>query len=66
MTACAVCANAPPGLELVAATSVEDEDDIKSVTARCPAGKNLLGTGGEVTGGGRTWWRSTTCVPTQR
>jgi hypothetical protein len=49
LTAYAICANPPPGLQLVSATSPADPD-FASVTATCPAGKNLLGTGGEIFG----------------
>ena len=45
-----VCATPPPGLERVAAESVSSSAN-KSVTASCPAGKRVLGTGGEVSGG---------------
>ena len=46
----AACATPPPGLERVAVTSASTSAD-KSVTAPCPAGKALLGAGGEITGG---------------
>jgi hypothetical protein len=47
-----MCATGPPGLQRAAATSqVGPEAEFNSVTATCPAGKNLLGTGGEVPGG---------------
>jgi hypothetical protein len=46
----AICANAPPGLELVTAAG-EPDSDLAGVTAACPAGKNLLGTGAEIEGG---------------
>jgi hypothetical protein len=46
----AVCANAPPGLELVTVAG-EPDSDLAGVTAGCPAGKNLLGTGAEIEGG---------------
>jgi hypothetical protein len=49
LRAIAVCANPPPGLELVTALSDTDSDP-SSVPANCPAGKNLLGTGGEIRG----------------
>jgi hypothetical protein len=44
------CANPPPGLELISATSPTSSSN-KSVTATCPSGKNLLGTGAEIVGG---------------
>jgi hypothetical protein len=53
VAAIAVCASPPPGLQRVAATSeFHSEGEVKTVSARCPAGKNLLGTGAEITGGG--------------
>jgi hypothetical protein len=45
-----ICGVAPPGLELVVANSPSDSSD-KSVTATCPAGKNLLGAGARISGG---------------
>jgi hypothetical protein len=48
-TVYAICATPPPGLELVTAESDPDSDPA-SVTARCPAGKNLLGVGAEIVG----------------
>ncbi len=50
LSAYAICATAPPGLERVVATSATSSAD-KSVTAVCPAGKRLLGTGADRTGG---------------
>jgi hypothetical protein len=44
LTAHAICANPPPGLALVSATSAPTSAH-RSVAATCPAGKNLLGTG---------------------
>src|SRR4051794_38651954 len=41
----AICAKAPPGLELITATSAADSSN-KSVTATCPSGKQVFGTGG--------------------
>jgi hypothetical protein len=46
----ASCATPPPGLERVVATSPLNSSN-KSVTASCPSGKNLLGTGGEIDAG---------------
>jgi hypothetical protein len=46
----AVCANPPPGLELVSAASPVDSSN-KRINASCPVGKNLLGTGAEIDGG---------------
>lgn len=50
LTAHAICANPPPGLALVSASS-PPSSSFKSVTASCPSPKNLLGTGGLVLGG---------------
>src|SRR5262245_39968311 len=50
VTAYAVCADPPPGLGLVTAASPDNSAN-KAVTATCPAGKRLLGTGAEVDGG---------------
>ena len=44
----AICANPPPGLQLVTAASEPDSEEFKTVTATCPTGKNLIGTGGEI------------------
>jgi hypothetical protein len=44
LTARAICATAPPGLERVSAASGLDSSP-KSVTVSCPTGKNLLGMG---------------------
>lgn len=49
-TAIALCANPLPGLERVTATSPSNSSN-KSVTATCPAGKKLVGLGGEISGG---------------
>jgi hypothetical protein len=46
----AICADPPPGLELITATS-PFESDPASVKASCPSGKNLLGAAGEITSG---------------
>ena len=52
LIAYAVCANPPPGLQRVSASRfVSSEDEFADVTATCPAGKNLLGTGAELGGG---------------
>jgi len=45
--AVAICAQAPPGLQRVAATSANNSAD-KGVTASCPAGKRVLGAGGDI------------------
>ena len=53
VTASAICASPPPGLQLVnAASTPDDADEISAVTASCPAGKYLLGTGGGIVGAG--------------
>jgi hypothetical protein len=51
LKATAVCATPLPGLQMVQATSVSDSNNTKGATASCPAGKQLVGTGGEITGG---------------
>ena len=48
--ALAICASPIPGLERLAVTSASTSAN-KSVTATCPAGKALLGVGGEIAGG---------------
>jgi hypothetical protein len=45
----AICANPLPGLQIVSATSANNSVN-KSITARCPAGKSVTGTGAELTG----------------
>jgi hypothetical protein len=47
ITASAVCATPPPGLERVAATSPLNSAN-KGVTVTCPAGKQVLGTGADL------------------
>ena len=44
-------AEAVPGLQRSTKTSVSDSSTSKTVTAKCPAGKRVLGGGGTVTGG---------------
>jgi len=51
LEAIANCADPLDGLERVVATSVSNSSFTKSVTATCPAGKLVVGTGGEITGG---------------
>lgn len=48
--AVAICADPPPGLELVERDGAPSSRN-KSISARCPAGKRLLGAGGRVRGG---------------
>jgi hypothetical protein len=50
VTAQAFCATPLPGLERVVATSTTSSSN-KTITAVCPAGKKLLGAGGEITNG---------------
>jgi hypothetical protein len=49
--ASARCGEPLPGLQRVAATSVSDSATSKSVTATCPAGKKVVGTGHEIANG---------------
>jgi hypothetical protein len=49
VTAMAICATPPPGLQLVTRTSATDLEEVKTAVATCPAGKHLLGTGARVT-----------------
>jgi len=44
-------AEAVPGLQRTARTSVSDSSTFKTVAARCPVGKRVLGGGGTITGG---------------
>ncbi|WP_327030608.1 hypothetical protein OG989_12665 [Micromonospora sp. NBC_01740] len=50
LTAYAICANPVAGLVRVLATTASDSNDFRSVTAACPAGKVLIGTGYELNG----------------
>ncbi|MEH0937626.1 hypothetical protein [Micromonospora psammae] len=50
VSAFAICANPVPGLVRVAAVSTNSSNDFRTVTAACPAGKVLTGTGFELTG----------------
>ncbi|WP_146603923.1 hypothetical protein [Micromonospora deserti] len=50
VTAYAICANPVAGLVRVSANSASNSNDFRSVTATCPAGKVLTGTGYELTG----------------
>ena len=49
LSAMAVCAPPPPGLQRIVRSTVSDATEYKNVTATCPAGKHLVGTGAEVT-----------------
>ncbi|MFI7575412.1 hypothetical protein [Micromonospora sp. NPDC049497] len=50
VTAYAVCANPLAGLVRISATGASTSNDFRSVTAACPAGKVLTGTGFELNG----------------
>jgi hypothetical protein len=52
LRAYAICATPPPGLEVISASSALDSEEVKSATASCPSGKNLLGTGARIFGTG--------------
>jgi hypothetical protein len=52
VTAFAVCAPAPAGLEIVSEESTGTSDDTAALGAFCPNGKITLGGGGQVDGGG--------------
>lgn len=47
----AICGPAPAGLQRVVDTSTPDTDDVAGAAATCPAGKHLLGTGAQISGG---------------
>ncbi|WP_437728380.1 hypothetical protein [Sorangium sp. So ce861] len=49
--ASANCADPIPGLERIQAVSASDSLSNKSVTATCPSGKMVVGSGGEITNG---------------
>jgi hypothetical protein len=51
VTAYAVCANTPPGLERISLTSVSDSDSHKVAVETCPAGKALYSAGVSVNNG---------------
>jgi hypothetical protein len=54
--ATAVCATAPPGLELVFEDNGQSAGPVGAEVAQCPAGKQSLGSGTEVMGGyGEVW-----------
>ncbi|MGN9764392.1 hypothetical protein ACTMS2_04390 [Micromonospora sp. SD12] len=50
LTAFAICANPVTGLVRVSAASASNSNDFRSVTATCPVGKVLTGTGYELNG----------------
>ncbi|HEY0638756.1 MAG TPA: hypothetical protein VGD67_13985 [Pseudonocardiaceae bacterium] len=47
----AICANPPPGYQIVTATSVPTSNPSAQVAVACPAGTQVLGTGGAVAPG---------------
>jgi hypothetical protein len=51
VTAYAICASPPAGLQMVTASTVPDSTD-RATTAFCPGGKRVLGAGGEIVNGG--------------
>ncbi len=51
VTALAVCATAPAGIEIVTVTSAFGVGTGKNATATCPAGKRLIGTGAALANG---------------
>jgi hypothetical protein len=52
VAALAICADPPPGLEVVSRSTLASSDPIRGIVASCPKGKQLVGTGFEV-GNGR-------------
>lgn len=51
VTAYALCANPPAGLERVSATSSLDSSPNRAATATCSSGKTLIGTGSDINAG---------------
>jgi hypothetical protein len=51
ITAIAVCATAPAGIEIVTVTSAFGVSTGKNATANCPAGKRVIGTGAALANG---------------
>jgi hypothetical protein len=47
----AYCSSAAPGWQIVPATSTSTSDAFNEVAAACPSGKEVVGTGGRITGG---------------
>ena len=45
LTVYGICANPLPGLVRISATSADNSDDIKAVSAVCPTGKKVVGNG---------------------
>jgi len=52
LQAYAICADPPPGLQIVSATGTAGSDAFQAVTASCPPGKFAIGAGGRINGGG--------------
>jgi hypothetical protein len=76
LQAYAICADPPPGLQIVSATSSAGSPAFQSVIVNCPAGKFAIGAGGRVNGGlgqvdlstiaeGGTWSTRTTAGGTE-
>jgi hypothetical protein len=51
LQAYAICADPPPGLQIVSAPGVLGSDAFLGVSARCPAGKFAVGAGGRINSG---------------
>lgn len=51
LTGFAVCAPPPAGLVIVSKVGADHSDYVRSLTAKCPEGKEILGGGGQVDGG---------------
>ena len=51
VAAYALCAPAPPGLQRVAVTTPPASGEVTQLSAACPAGKHMVGTGAEIAGG---------------
>ncbi|HEX7837812.1 MAG TPA: hypothetical protein VF469_10135, partial [Kofleriaceae bacterium] len=52
LQAYAFCADPPPGLEIVSATSAAGSSNFQGVNVRCSARKQTVGAGGRINGGG--------------
>jgi hypothetical protein len=51
VAALALCADPPPGLEVVSRSTLPGSDPTRGIVASCPKGKQLVGTGFEVSNG---------------
>jgi hypothetical protein len=51
LLAYAICADPPPGLQIVSATSAAGSNAFQGVSASCPPGKFAAGAGGRINGG---------------